>query len=733
MEKTNFSTLPWWRKPVRMMRRDYVSDFRPFIQANLDSLARKAREHWQVNCEWVMATPGCAPGTAHLTLFNTPRFEKMPGIGAHDLLREYLPHVRRHGIHLLAYVNMHWYSYEFADTHPDWEQLLEDGTAYGHKHPLYGGGTTLCVNSPWRDWAFEMIREVMRTGVDGCFLDGPVVYPGACYCKYCRRLFKIAAQSSRLPKFGDWNHPLWKRFADFRAGSWARFMCDAQAAAREIHPGAVMFLNGGGFSSHNLSCAYDAARMESCQTFTGSEQFFHCADGYDSPYKTLNLARFLSAGKNPGVVFTHHGLSTWHYAPLPPAEMSTALAQTVAGGSNTWFAVFHEAIKKDAREALAPLETTGGFIADCDPYVTGDRSAAETAVLISNRTLYYYLTRHHGLCRDVGSGREAGLVVEQGGTQQKGDLRQRREVSAEILDHENQGCLDVCNFAHVPARILWDDHLISEKLRGVKVLLLPNAACLAQKQLAAIERFVRNGGGLVAAFEAGMYDEWGDPMSRQNWLRFLGIERIKGVFVPSRTEDYLTLTTPLDNIPADSLIPRPVHGLAVRAADDAKALAYYLNPINKAYTQPKGVSDYPAILATRRGKGCVVYLASPLFDAFDRFHIDAHKDLARALIRLAAGRIGLQVETDAPGSLAIEVREQKGRTLVHLVNVTSDMKRPMGQIVPLYDVPIAMRSKATRAKCLRSGQPLRLKRKGNRVCFRVPKIRDYEIVVLSGT
>jgi len=144
----------WWLRPVRMMRRDYLADFSEFINGDLDAIARETRERWHANVEWVMATPGCAPGMAQFTLFNSDKFEKLPGVGDFDLLREYLPYARKYGIRLVPYVNMHWYSYDFAESHPGWEQLLEDGEPYGRKHPLYGGGTTFCVNGPWREWAF---------------------------------------------------------------------------------------------------------------------------------------------------------------------------------------------------------------------------------------------------------------------------------------------------------------------------------------------------------------------------------------------------------------------------------------------------------------------------------------------------------------------------------------------------------------------------------------------------
>lgn len=716
-----------------MMRRDYIGDFRPFIESDLDALAREAKERWQTNCEWVMATLGCAPGLGHVTTFNSPRFEKLATLGRRDILREYIPHAHRHGIRVLGYINMHWYSYDFARKHPGWEQMMADGSAYGRKHPLYGGGTTFCVNSPWRDWAFELIREVMRTGADGCFLDGPVFFRGACYCTHCRRLFNAATRSKRMPTFEDWGDPLWKPFARFRADSWARFMGDARAAAQEINPDAAMFLNGGGYSALNFKNAYDAARMESSQTFTGCEEFFHCTEGYDSPFKTLNLSRFLSAGKNPGVVFTHHGLSTWHYTPLPPSEMATALAQTVAGGSNTWFAIFAPAIQSAKAEALAALETTGKFIVECDRFATGDRSAADTAVLLSNQTGYYYISKHRGLCRDIGSGSEQGLVADQGGPMKRADLPQLREASAKILDHEQHGCLDACNFGHVPARVIWDQHVETSLGKETTVLVLPNSACLTDTQRAAIRSFVQNGGGLVATFESGMYDERGDAVSRKDWLKFLGIERIEGVFLPSRTEDYLTLTLPLGELPTNSLIPRPPNALAIRPTRDAKVLARYLNPIGRSYTQPKGVSPYPALLCSRRGKGRVVYFASPIFESFHRFHIDSHKQIARAAIEVASGKAGLQVETNAPASVAIEVRAQGSRTLLHLVNVTGDMKRPLGEIVPLRDIEIAVRATGiTAVKSLRSGKRLAFSRRGGRIRFRVPRVDEYEIVLLTG-
>lgn len=718
----------WWEGPLRMVRRDYIGDFSPFLNSNLDKLAKETKRVWKANCEWIMATPGCAPGTGHLTTFNSDKFEKLPGLGNRDLLREYVPVAKKHGIHVIAYINMHWYSYEFAEKNPGWEQLCEDTVPYGRKHPLYGNGTTFCVNSPWRNWAFDMIEEVMKTGVDGCFLDGPVVYPGACYCQYCKEKFRRLTGLEKLPAFLDWSDPSWKKFAEFRSQSWADFMKDAMAAARKIKQDAVMFLNGGVFSASNILFGYDAGRMENFQTFTAAEDFFHCTEYYRSPYTTLNFSRFLSAGKNPSVVFTHHCLSTWHYVPLPEGELSTALAQATAGGSNTWFAIFYPAFEKTKKYATDGLKTAC-LIEKAEKYIDTSQSCAETGLLISNRTLYYYNSTHQGLCYETGSGKEQGLIMESGKQLTK-DIKKLREICEGILNNENNGCMELCNFGHIPVRVIWDEYLNEENLKSLKLLVLPNSACLSEKQIETIMNFVNRGGVLLCDFESGMYDEYGNKIERKNWLDFLGIEKIDGIFRPSRIEDYFVLTRKTGSIDKDILIPRPVNALAIRVKD-AEIIAKFLNPLNLAYTQPQGVSDYPAIFISKRQKGKVIYFAGTIFESFNKFHIDMHKQLILSLIKKYVPG-GLQIETNAPGSLAIEMRKNEKGVCVHLVNVTSEMKRPIDKIIPLTDIRVSIKINYSRARSLSSGKMLKSKREKGRIVFVVPEIKDYEIVLLSG-
>jgi len=129
--------MSWYERPVRMMRWDYMQNVSKMKDMNLEQLAKMKKEEWHINCEWIVGTPGAAPGLGFQTTFKAEGFERYQGFENFDALREYLPYAHQYGIKLLVYLNMHWYSYEFAKKHPDWEQLISSAEPYGKIHPLY--------------------------------------------------------------------------------------------------------------------------------------------------------------------------------------------------------------------------------------------------------------------------------------------------------------------------------------------------------------------------------------------------------------------------------------------------------------------------------------------------------------------------------------------------------------------------------------------------------------------
>ena len=89
---------------------------------------------------------------------------------------------------------------------------------------------------------------------------------------------------------------------------------------------------------------------------------------------------------------------------------------------------------------------------------------------------------------------------------------------------------------HLPVALVNDWNLTSDDLAKYKLLVLPNAACLDDRQCAAIEQFVARGGGLVASLDTGLCDEFGTPRKVPALAEVLGVKH-KGIAVAGKVDD----------------------------------------------------------------------------------------------------------------------------------------------------------------------------------------------------
>ncbi len=724
------SELKWWQRPVRMMRRDYVTDLQRVCDKDLDELARSFAQDWHINCEWVIGTLGTAPGLGWQVTFATDKFRKFDALGDFDLIREYLPYARKHGIHPLAYLNMHWYSYDFAAEHPGWEQLLADGTPYGRAHPLYGSGTTMCVNSPWRDWAFELVRETMRTGLDGCFLDGPVVFSGACYCEACRARFR-KQYGADIPEVEDWADPRWKQFIVFREDSMARFLSEARDAMLQVNPEGVIFLNGGSWHGGAWRVARDIEKVGPFEHFNGAEAFFHPGPRKHILYFWATAAKHLTAAGKPAVVFSHHTLGAWHYLPLPPVEAKLAAAQAVACGANPWLAIFDYAMDNAAEEALAPIREINGFLEQIEPYCTAAKSGADIALLYSSQSAKFYVSEVDDLFTETAGAQERDLGVSAGSGKRVADLNRRKSLCDQWQGNTYLGWFEALTREHIPFDVVLDSGLTDESLSHYRLLILTNASCLSEEQLAAVVRFARSGGSVIASFEAGQYDEMGDRRTYNPLWPLLGVEAIEGAFAPATVEEYIRLEGdhPAAGFRDGRWIPRPVQCLKVRAAD-AAVPARVLNPIGRVYRAPQGVSDYPAMLCREVGSGRTVYIPALVGAMYADYQIQDHQRWMTSAARWAHGG-ELPLTARAPGSVQIELWRQPGRRIVHLLNATGDGVRPIAETVPVHDIEIRLPGPPPTQVTLASGAAVRWSREGEHTVIHVDRLEFYDLVIVE--
>jgi hypothetical protein len=109
------------------------------------------------------------------------------------------------------------------------------------------------------------------------------------------------------------------------------------------------------------------------------------------------------------------------------------------------------------------------------------------------------------------------------------------------------------------------------------------------------------------------------------------------------------------------------------------------------------------------------------------FHTaEFHQLIENVVAKLAPPEVQLG---DAPGSLELVVRSQDNgrRLLIHLVNFTGEMTRPIRRVIPVENLHIRLPRRYARARTLVAGAEVAVR--GAELT--VPKVNEYEVVVVE--
>jgi len=355
----------------------------------------------------------------------------------------------------------------------------------------------------------------------------------------------------------------------------------------------------------------------------------------------------------------------------------------------------------------------------------GLEPCASVGIWVSSDTAFFYRSREMGIYHRVEVATEEDLVARGGSGDRIRELSGQKEISDRIAREETYGIFALLTHSGLLNRFVLGR---TPDLKGLKVLFLPNVACLGEGEKGRIRDFVRDGGAVVASFESGRYGPDGEPAEDDFFREFLGVEEVQGTFPLEVREEYIRVREPFGSFRPGELIPRPTYALRVVSEGDAEAPAAFLEVTGQHYAPLKGESPHPALILRNYGRGRVVYLPALFGEFYYRYREGRVERLLRDLVHSLLGE-GPPVEMEGPPSVVCEVYRKGEIWVVHLVNGSGDMQRPVS-LVPVVGIRVRFRDPAVeRVHALVSERELEVHKEPDGVWVEVPSMGVYEVLM----
>jgi hypothetical protein len=282
--------------------------------------------------------------------------------------------------------------------------------------------------------------------------------------------------------------------------------------------------------------------------------------------------------------------------------------------------------------------------------------------------------------------------------------------------------------------VIDDVTLEREPLARYRAIFLPNVACMSERAAARLRDYVQAGGALFATFETSLYDDTGLRRKDFALADVFGAADAHRLAGP-RHWDFMRPASPdslLDGVRRE-MIPSPEYYLAV-SAHGARPVLQYTAPLVGRYDGVPATSGDPALLVNSFGKGKAVYFTGDFGNMIAAFHTPELLDIAaNAVHGMAPPAFEL---SGAPGSVEAVLRSQNNgtRLLLHLVNFTGEMTRPIRRVLPLDNVVVGFGDigPVKKAYTLVGRQAVAARKNAQgRMEFALPRIAEYEVLVIE--
>ncbi len=590
--------------------------------------------------------------------------------------------------------------------------------------------TLCCLNSPYRDHAVREIENYFKKNPsdDSLFVDA--LWWGCygdywCCCDHCKKSYR-AKFGKDMPIFHrlDW----WgsklppsdiRQAIEWRRDTLEEISREIVAKVKAIRPNIKITL-------HGMTSFHDAGNdLFSRLSCLRMSDFVYMENYYDEVFWA---AWFRGVARRPMICHTPYLQDGCSIEPPMPRYVGDVFHAVASGLLAQGCVTPSTGVPPSCKSNKSLLELVDQEFKEKRQYVEGASPILYAAIVYSEATRTYY---------------------------GRGD---REKLSLPNV----RGAFEVMQRLRVPVEFLADMDLDLENLKKFQVVILPNTAILTPPQVAAIHRYVKEGGAILSTYETSLYDECGERKPNFDLSDVFGLKYVEmAASAPAGN-----CLAPRDGLLAhlqDILAPfqsgKPatvnVQSLHIVAGPFVKTEAtrgttkatYTL--IDKITNVPQSQpSSIPAVHFNNFGKGKSVYISKCLF----KMHTIGPEgdsttgsvlatpfnrrgwitDLTGELLDWLAPNPPMKAEGSPLLECTFFEQKEKGRYIVHLLN--SGVAK-LGTAFDLEPARILIRKDFVKPQQIYSAWPertnLKAEDRGKYLEVSVPKTRIHQIVVVE--
>lgn len=688
--------IKWYQRPMR------IFDFIPpgeedLLKIDMKELSKDQSE-LKFNTQHIEVME-IKEGASDKIYFNCSSFTPRA-----DLLKTIVDENRKNGIRNIIYFNVHWGAERLVELHPEWMQRNSAGELLPSG---YGVGSVFCVNSSFRQWAQSIIEDLAQYDIDGIFLDGPFFKEKACFCDACKTEFKNRYGYELDESVFD-EHNKYIDHLNFKKNCIGEFVRDCRDTLKSIKPDAVIYMNSIQLNGDKY-CSRDNNLTIEYQDILGAEGgFLYCNLRESSIFKPGMTAKLIETQSNgkPTVVFIAGRWSPWTRTLLTPPESWIVHAEAVANGANTWYGIHVENCKDKFMEEICAVNS---FVEKNVNYYIDTKSLAKTAILWSGKTANFYQS-------------SAALT----------DFTQANSENSQIfksdMTSDFHGWYEMLSKNHVIFDVIDDFALANKDVSKYDTIILPNVSCMSKQEVEKIKEFVNAGGNIISTYDTSMFNEWGQELQEPLLKDVLGLSSFEGKEVQKYGHvkfEESALTTGI----IQSFIAATNLYMKVIPENNTEKHMCFRKKQPSVYCDIMPPTNYPFIIVNSYGKGKSVYFPGNIGLMYNKYQLPEYKRIAGNILRyLNEPQLQILDEID---SIDISYRSNGKENILHVINYTGAMTRPIEKILTLKNVRVRIFDKEINEIFDAKREVyLSLTKFDNYIEVTLPELKEYEVYVL---